>query len=105
MKKILNFLKALLYGILPAIAGGCITLNVYYIINNIQRIASGSGWEVVLYFALGATELFLGLTLLYELGSDRIRAKNWIKYKREQSENNIASSPSDCETSDEATNV
>lgn len=98
MKKIFNFLKTLLYGIIPALVGGCIVLDVYYIIKNIQRITVGSGWEVVLYFALGVTELFLAVTLLFGLGS-------LVKNNAAESADNIDSSTSDCETSDEATNT
>ena len=108
MKKIFNFLKTLLYGIIPALAGGCIVLDVYYIIKNIQRITVGSGWEVVLYFALGVTELFLAVTLLFELGSLNICAKKWHKHLKNnaaESADNIDSGTSDCETSDEAANT
>ena len=108
MKKIFNFLKALLYGMIPAIAGGAIVLDIYYVIQNIQRVTVGSGWEVVLYFALGVTELFLAFTLLYELGHLSISAKKWHKYLKnnlDESTDNIDSSTSDCETSDEATDT
>lgn len=108
MKKIFNFLKTLLYGIIPALAGGCIVLDVYCIITNIQRITVGSGWEVVLYFALGVTELFFAFVLLLELGHLNIAAKKWYKYLKNNSDkstDNIDSSTSDCETSDKATDT
>lgn len=102
MKKIINFFKTLLYGIAPALAGGAIVLDIYYVIKNIQRISTGSGWGVILYFAFGIVELILSIALLYELGSINMIATNWKK----RSEHNTAGSTydnvsgQDCETSD-----
>ena len=101
MKKIFNFLKTLLYGILPAISGSLITLTIMYIINNIKLINTGSGWSVVIYFTLAIIELILGVCLLYELGVVKLNSNKWIAHKREEAANNIESNSSDCETSDE----
>lgn len=101
MKKIFNFLKTLLYGILPAISGCSITLAIMYIINNIKSINTGSGWSVVLSFVLALMETILAVYLLYELGVIQLNSKKWIAHKQEETANNIESSSSDCETSDE----
>ena len=105
MKKILNFLKTLLYGILPAISGGLIALDIMYIINNIKLINSGSGWSAVWHFTMATIELILAACLLYELGVIQLNSKKWIAHKKEETVNNIDSSSSDCETSDEATDT
>lgn len=101
MKKIFNFLKTLLYGILPAISGGLITLDIMYIINNIKLINSGSGWSAVWHFTMVTIVLILAACLLYELGVIQLNSKKWIAHKKEETVNNIDSSSSDCETSDE----
>jgi hypothetical protein len=104
MKKVFNFLKTLLNGSLPAIAGGLIAFDIIFIINNIQKIAAGSGWPVVQYFVLALTEAFLLICMWYELGVISTNSKNWIKYKRSLDAQTIDSSSCDCETSNEATN-
>lgn len=105
MKKIFNFLKILLYGILPAISGGLIALDIMYIINNIKSINTGSGWSAIGYFTTATIELILAVCLLYELGVIQLNSKKWIAHKKEETVNNINSSSSDCETSDETTNT
>lgn len=80
MKKIINFFITLAYGIIPAIAGGAIALDVYWIVRHIQMITTGSGWTVVYHFALGIIELLLAITLLYDLGSLNMFAVNWKKH-------------------------
>ena len=102
MKKILNFFKTLLFGIMPSIAGGCIVLSVCYIIKNIQAITTGSGWHVVHFFVVAVIETILSVALIYELGELQINANNWKAYKRSQAAQTIDSSSCDCETSDEA---
>lgn len=106
MKKIFNYFKTLIYGIIPAIAGMGIAINIYYVIRNIQHISAGSGWAVVYYFALGATELFLAITLLYELGSLNILAGNWKKHLKNNASESADTSISGNgnETSDITTN-
>ena len=108
MKKIVNFFKALLYGIMPAIAGGCIVLDVVYAARNIKMIGVVSGWNVVLHFVLAVTEIFLAIALLYELGGHQINSRNWTKHVKsiqEESADTISSSTSDCETSNETTDT
>lgn len=103
MKKIINFLKTLLYGIIPAIAGGAIVMDVYYIIKNIKYITTGSGWIVVSYFILGLVELFLAITLLHALGSINILAKQNsgnIQNNTAKSVDNTTSDSLENETSD-----
>lgn len=102
MKKILNFFKTLLFGIMPSIAGGCIVWDVHYIIKNIQAISTGSGWSVVLYFVLATIEAILAIILLYELGTIQLNSNKWIAHKKEQDAQTIDSSSCDCETSNEA---
>lgn len=104
MKKIFNFLKTLLYGILPAISGGLITLAIIYTINNIKSINTGSGWSVVWCFTIAIIELILAICLLYELGVIHLNSNKWIAHKREETTDNIDSISADCETFDEATN-
>ena len=104
MKKILNFLKTFLAGIFPAVAGGCVLAEIYYIIRNIQAINMHTGWNVVKFFLLATIELILVIILIYELGIIQINSRKWIKHIKDTAEettNNIASSSSDCETSDE----
>lgn len=105
MKKIINFLKTLVCGIMPAIAGGLIVLDVIYIINNIKLINTGSGWSVVLYFVLAVIESILAVCLLYELGVIQMNSKQWVKYNKANAANTIAGSSEDNETSDEATDT
>ena len=108
MKRILKFIKTFLLGIFPALSGSLVALDVYFAIRNIQLINISSGWPVVYYFALAATEIFLGACLIYELGDMYINSRRWKKYlksKQEEIENTIDSSTSDCETSGEATDT
>jgi hypothetical protein len=105
MKKIFNFLKTLLYSIWSAIAGGCIVLNVYYIIKNIQAINTGSGWTVVLSFVLALMETIITVILLYELGTIQLNSNQWIAYKKTIATQTIDGSPEDYESSDEATDI
>ena len=100
MKKIFNFLKTLLCGLLPAISGSLIELGIMYIINNIKSINTASGWYVVGYFTLAIIELILSVCLLYELGLIQLNSSKWIAHKREEAAN-IDSISVDCETSDE----
>lgn len=88
MKRILNYLKALLFGIMPAVAGGLITMDVIYIVKNIKIISSGSGWDVVLCFVLALMELVLVIMLLHELGELQLNANKWKAYKKAEAENN-----------------
>ncbi len=101
MKRILNYLKALLFGIMPAVAGGLITMDVIYVVKNIAIIGSGSGWDVVLCFVLALIELVLAIMLLHELGELQLNANKWKAYKAEQIAQAINGS-SDDETSNEA---
>lgn len=101
MKKIFNFLIVLLRGILPAISGALVAMSVCYIIQNIYNITTGSGWSVVLYFALAVIELFLSVCILCELGTMSINSNKWIAYTREKKDNNIDGVFDDCEASDE----
>ena len=101
MKKIFNFLKILLCGILPAIFGSLITFDIMYIINNIKLIYTASGWDVVGYFITATIEVILAVCLLYQLGVVELNSNKWIMHKREEAANNIDSSPSDCETANE----
>ena len=108
MKKVLNFLKTLLYGIMPAIAGGLITTTILLIVKNIRAINTQSSWVAVLYFVIAAVEVFLAIDLLYNLGKLQINSNNWIAYqKHKESEDTqtIDSSSCDCETSNEATDA
>ena len=104
MKKILNFLKTLLYGIMPAIAGGLIILNVLCIVNNIRAINTQSSWMAILSFVITVVEVFLAIDLLYNLGKLQINSNNWIagqKYTESEDTDNKDNSSSDRETSDE----
>ena len=101
MKKIINVLKTFLYSIWSAIAGGCIVLNVYHIINNIQKINTGSGWAVVLSFVLALVETILTIILLYELGTIQLNSNQWVVYKKAIASQAIDGSPEDCGPSDE----
>lgn len=85
MKTIINFFKTILYGIIPAISGGVIVLNIYYVVKNFHRITTGSGWDAVLYFILGSVEIFLTVALLYELGSLNMLAGKWQKHLKNNS--------------------
>ena len=105
MKRIFNVLKMLLFGIMPAVAGGLIVMDILYVIKNIQHITVGSGWPVVMYFVFALTEAILAIILLYGLGELQYNSKKWIAYKKEQAANNIDGSSEDNETSDEATNT
>lgn len=104
MKKIFNFLKTLLCGILPAIFGSLITFDIMYIINNIESISTGSGWSVVWCFTIAIIELILVVCLLYELGITQINSAKWIAHKREEA-TNIDSSSEDREICDKATDT
>ena len=101
MKKIFNFLKILLCGILPAVLGSLITLDIMYIINNIKSIYTASGWYAVEYFITATIEVILAVCLLYQLGVVELNSNKWIMHKREEAANNIDSSLSDCETANE----
>ena len=101
MKKIFNFLKILLCGILPAAFGSLITFDIMYIINNIKLIYTAAGWDVVGCFITTTIEVILAICLLYQLGVMELNSNKWIMHKREEAANNIDSSPSDCETANE----
>lgn len=104
MKKILNFLKTLLYGIMPAIAGGLIILNVLCIVNNIRDINTQSSWMAILSFVITVIEVLLAIDLLYNLGKLQINSNNWIvnqKYTKSEDIDNKNNSSSDQETSGE----
>jgi hypothetical protein len=108
MKKILKFIKTFLLGIFPALSGSLVALDVYFAIRNIQLINVSSGWPVVYYFALAATEIFLGACLIYELGDMYINSRNWTRYIKHieaETADTIDSSASDNETSGEATDT
>lgn len=105
MKKIINFFKTLIYGIMPAITGGLLVLNTIYIIHNIKSISTGTGWSVVLYFVMATIELILAVCLLYELGVTQINTNKWVKYNKEIAAHTIDSGTSDNETSDKATDI
>lgn len=108
MKKILNFFKTLLSGVLPALLGSFVCLEVWYIYNNIVKITTGNGWSVVLYFIFAVIEFILVIIALYEMGELVINAKRWKKYlksKEEEIVNATDSSSDDCETSDEAADI
>ena len=105
MKKIINFLKTLLYSIWPTVAGGCIIMNVYHLIKNIQAINTGSGWAVVLSFVLAFMETVLTVMLLYELGTIQLNSNKWMAHKKEIAAQTINDSPEDCETSNESTDI
>ena len=108
MKKILNFLKTLLFGIMPAIAGGLITANILCIVKNIHSINTQSSWMAVLYFVIAAVEVLLAIDLLYNLGKLQINSNNWIahtKHKESEGTDNKDSSSSDHETSGETTDT
>ena len=105
MKTVLNFLKTLLNGILPTVAGGLVAINLLYIINNIKEITIGSGWIVVHHFAMALIETILLVCLWYELGIINNNSKNWIKYKRSLTADTMNGNSCDCETSDEVTNT
>jgi hypothetical protein len=102
MKKILGFVKTICCGILPAITGGCITLDIIYVINNIQKITTGSGWDVVTYFVLAFIELNLLICILYELGVIYSNCKKWIQYQRSITTD---SNSCDCEASNKSNNT
>ena len=101
MKKIFNFLKILLYGILPAIFGSLITFDIMYIINNIKSIYTASGWYVVGHFVTATIEVILVICFLYQLGVMELNSNKWIMHKREEAANNIDSSLSDYKTANE----
>ena len=101
MKKIFNFLKTLLCGLIPAVFGSLIVFDIMYIINNIKSINTASGWYVVGYFITATIEVILAICLLYQLGVMELNSNKWIMHKREEAANNIDSSPSDCATANE----
>lgn len=105
MKRILNVLKTLLYGIMPAVSGGLILMDVLYVIKNIQLITTTSGWNVVLYFILGSIEAILAVMLLYELGKLRYNAKKWTTYNETEATNNIDGGSDENETFNEAADI
>ena len=108
MKKILNFFKTFLSGVLPTFLGGSVCLAVWYIYNNIVKIATGNGWSVVLSFVLAVIEFILVIMMLYEMGELTINAKRWKKYlksKEEEIVNTIDGSSKENETSNEATDT
>ena len=91
MKKLLNFLRALVSGIMPAIGGGLITMGIFYIIQNIRYITTGSGWPVVMSFIWIVIEFTLCIIMLCQLGTTQINANNWtalMKNKELESDNN-----------------
>lgn len=88
MKRILNYLKALLFGIMPAVGGGLITMDIISIVKNIKIISTGSGWTVVYCFVLALIELVLTIMLLHELGALQLDANKWKAYKKAEAENN-----------------
>ena len=105
MKKIFHFLKTILLGIFPATIGVCIASDVYYVIHNIQAIATSSGWSVVLYFVFTVIEIFLAFALLYDLGEMFFGSIKWNAYKKTLGVNTIDSSSKENETSNEATDT
>lgn len=108
MKKVLNFLKTLLFGIMPAIAGGLITTTILLIVKNIRAINVQSSWVAVLYFVIAVVEVFLAIDLLYNLGKLQINSNNWItymKHKESKDTDNKDSSSLDQETSGETTDT
>lgn len=108
MKKILNFLKTLLYGIMPAVAGGLIVLNVLCIVNNIRDINTQSSWMAILSFVITVVEILLSIDLLYNLGKLQINSNNWIadqKHTESEDTDNKDNSSSDRETSGELAEV
>ena len=105
LNKIAQFFQTLAYGLMPAIAGGCITMYVYYVIKNIREITVGSGWSVVLNFVYATLEFILAIILLYQLGQIQMNSKEWLLHKRLQTANTIDSGSLDCKTSDEAADI
>lgn len=104
MKKILNFLKTLLYGIMPAVAGGLIVLSALCIIDNIRDINTQSSWMAILSFVITVVEILLAIDLLYNLGKLQINSNNWIadqKHTESEDIDNKDNSSSDRETSGE----
>lgn len=105
MKKIWNFIVMFLRGIIPAMAGHMVVVDVYFVVRNIIAITTSSGWNVVYYFCMAVLEIILALALLCELGRHDANSNNWTKYKKAQAADNIDSSSEDSETSDEATDT
>jgi cytochrome b subunit of formate dehydrogenase len=105
MKKIFNFLKTLLCGLVPALAGGMIFIDIKYIIYNIHKIATGSGWIVVYYFILTFVEFILAICLLYDIGIINRNSKDWIQHKKACIDNTISGSSLENETSDEVADI
>lgn len=108
MKNIFKIIKMLIRGVMPAIAGGLIILDIMYFVKNIQNITTGSGWNVVLCFIVALAELFLALALLYELGELQANSNNWTRYLKNieiEAADTIDGSPEENETSDEAANT
>jgi hypothetical protein len=100
MKKIfsniLQFFKALAYGLYPSILGFLVTAETYHAVLNIIKVTSSSGWSVVGHFVLALIEIVIVIFLLWDLGLTHICANNWIAYqKHKQSEDadNIDSHP------------
>lgn len=105
MKKILHFLKTLLFSLWAAIAGGCIIWYIHLIIKNIRAISTSSGWSVVWSFVIAVIEIILALFLLYDLGTIQLNSNKWVAHKKELDAQTIDSSSCDCETSSEATDT
>lgn len=108
MKNIFKIIKTLIRGVMPAISGGLIVLDIMYFVKNIQNITAGSGWNAILYFMVALAELFLALALLYELGELQANSNNWTRYikNREiEAANTTDGSSEEYETSDEAANT
>jgi hypothetical protein len=105
MKKILNFLKALLFGIYPTICGVFIGCSTYYVIKHLRLITTGSGWSVVWHFLIAIIEAFCVIFWWYELGTMCLNARKWNLHKKEISADTIDGSSEDCKTSDESTDI
>ena len=108
MKNIFKIIKTLIRGVTPAVAGGLIAADIVYLFKNIQKITTGSGWDVVLCFVLALAELFLIFALLYELGELQANSSNWTRHiKNIKSDNaqTIDGRSEECETSDETADI
>ena len=104
IKKIFNVIKIMCFGVIPAIMGGAIALDIVSCTTNIINITTNSvtGWGAIIAFILALMEIVLAFIFLYELGKIQINAYNWTAYKRVQAENTIDGSSKENETSDEA---
>ena len=90
IKKIFNFLKTLVFGIIPAVIGAGLASSAALFIRNVKAINVGSGWWVVLCFVLAMAEFTLCIMLLYELGKIQVNSKKWIAHKKTMDADNIS---------------